>query len=195
MAYDIEALRAKIQHLPQGLLDHIERVVGIALELANNFHIDQERVEVAALLHDIARANASEVLLGLAREFNLAVSPLEERLPVLLHGPVGAEMARRDLQVQDEEVLEAIRCHTIGRAGMGPVARVVYLADKLDPSKDSRYPFNPKVRELARKDLDEAMLEFINCEVSMHISRGDFVHPFTIDARNDLLAGLKSARR
>ena len=76
---------------------------------------------------------------------------------------------------------------------MGPVARVVYLADKIEPSKDSRYPFNSRVRELAKKGLDEAILKFISCEVSAHIARGEYIHPRTIDARNDLLVKLKSA--
>ncbi|MEE9199351.1 MAG: bis(5'-nucleosyl)-tetraphosphatase (symmetrical) YqeK, partial [Dehalococcoidia bacterium] len=142
---------------------------------------------------DVARATKGEGLLSLAREFGLAVGPLEEKFPVFLHGPVGAEVVRRDYQVRDEEVLEAIRCHTVGGWGMGPVARVVYLADKLEPSKDARYPFSPRVRELARRDLDGALLEFMSREVSAHIARGDFVHPSTIEARNDLLARLRSS--
>ena len=194
MSYDIQELRQRIGHLPKGLLVHIERVVEISVELAHRFHVDPEKAEVAALLHDIARANKGEKLLSLAREFDLPITPLEERLPVFLHGPVGAEIARRALRVQDEEVLEAIRYHTTGGQGMGVTARVVYLADKIEPSKDARYPFNPRVRELAAMDLDEAMLEFIRSELSAHISRGDFVHPSTIEARNDLLAKIRPAK-
>ncbi|MFQ5874695.1 MAG: bis(5'-nucleosyl)-tetraphosphatase (symmetrical) YqeK, partial [Dehalococcoidia bacterium] len=137
------------------------------------------------------RVKKGSQLLSLARDFGLSVTPLDERVPVLLHGPVGAEILRRDFQIRDEEVLEAVRCHTIGKAGMGAVARVLYLADKIEPSKDARYPFNSEVRELAGKDLDRAILKFIDCEVSALISRGELVHPSTIEARNHLLVELR----
>lgn len=165
-------------------------MVDISLELARRFRVDSEKVEIAALLHDVARVTKADQLLKLANEFGLPITPLEERLPVFLHGSVGAELVRRDYQVQDAEILEAIGRHTVGKAGMGPVARVLFLADKLDPAKDSRYPFNDRVRELAQQDLDKAIVEFIGREAASHLSRGDFVHPSTIDTRNDLLAGI-----
>ena len=100
-------------------MEHIERVVEIALQLAQRFHVDSEKVEVAVLLHDIARIIKGDKLLSLARAFGLPVTPLDKRLPVFLHGPVGAEIVRRDFQIQDEEILAAIRSHTIGQAGYG----------------------------------------------------------------------------
>ena len=195
MVCDIEELRAKVSHLPRGVLEHIYRVVDISFELAHRFCVDPEKVEIAALLHDVARVTKGDELLKLAREFGTPITPLEKRLPVFLHGPVGAELARRDFHIQDEEILEAIRCHTVGKADMGPVACVLFLADKLDPAKDARYPFNERVRELAQQDLDKAIVEFISCEVSTHITRGDFVHPSTIETRNDLLTRINLPNR
>ena len=90
----------------------------------------------------------------MAEGFGIGVGALEERMPIFLHGPVAAEMARERYGIEDPEILEAVRVHTMGRVGMGPVARVVFLADKLDPTKDRRYPFNSEVREVARSDLE-----------------------------------------
>ena len=36
----------------------------------------------------------------------------------LLHGPVGAYIAQSEFAITDEELLNAIRFHTTGRAGM-----------------------------------------------------------------------------
>lgn len=188
--YEIEALRKRIGHLPKGLLAHIDRVVDISIELAQRFGIDVEKARVAALLHDVARVTKGERLLELAREYGISVTPLDDMIPVFLHGPVGAEIVRRDFHVKDGDILEAVRLHTIGGVGMGPVARVVYLADKIEPSKDSRYPFNSEVRELAKVDLDRAILKFIDCDISTYIGKGGYVHPSTIEMRNDLLAKL-----
>ncbi|MCH8089569.1 MAG: bis(5'-nucleosyl)-tetraphosphatase (symmetrical) YqeK [Chloroflexi bacterium] len=193
MSYDIYDLRGKISHLPKGLLEHIDRVVDISLELAQRFDIDPEKARVSALLHDVARVTRGPELLKLAKEFGLPVTLLEERLPIFIHGPVGAEMVRRDMGVRDGEILEAIRYHTIGRGGMGPVARVLYLADKLDPAKDARYPFNPEVRGLARNDLATAILAFIDGDIASNLARGRLVHPSTIEFRNQLLTEMKAS--
>ncbi|MEE9247239.1 MAG: bis(5'-nucleosyl)-tetraphosphatase (symmetrical) YqeK [Dehalococcoidia bacterium] len=192
MSYDTQDLRRRIGHLPKGLLEHIDRVVDISLELAQRFDVDPEKVRVSALLHDVARATKGPELLRLAREYGLDIGPLEEKIPVFIHGPVGAEMVRRDMGVRDGEILEAIRYHTIGCGDMGPVARVLYLADKLDPSKDARYPFNPEVRGLARSDLERAILAFIDGDIASNLARGRLVHPSTIEFRNQLLAEMKA---
>ena len=191
MVYDPEALKRTISHLPKGLTAHVDRVVDVAVEVAQRFEIDTGRVTAAALLHDFARAIKGGRLLELAREYGIPVTPLDERMPVFLHGPVGAEMVRRELHVEDDEVLEAIRLHTIGGTGMGPVAKVVYLADKIEPSKDSRYPFNSEVRDLAKVSLDRAILRFVDNDISGYIGTGGYVHPATISMRNDLLLGLE----
>ena len=185
VSYDINELKHRIGHLPKSLREHIERVEAIAGDLAHAH--DVEKVRVAALLHDLARAKRPEELLTMARGFELCVGDLEQRLPVFIHGPVGAEIARRDYGIDDPEVLEAIRFHTIGSTGLGPVAKVLFLADKLDPTKDVRYPFNSQVRDLATHDLDAAILAFIDGDITGHLTAGRLVHPLTIKFRNELL--------
>ena len=76
----------------------------------------------------------------------------ERESPKLLHGPVAAELARRELGVEDTEVLDAIREHTTGRPGMGPLSLVLYVADKIEPARD--YPSVENLRRLAHQDLD-----------------------------------------
>lgn len=134
-----ELIEGRVANLPRGLRDHTRRVWSIALELAGRHGIDGERVGLAALAHDLARAKEGEYLLRRARELGLPVHPVEEWMPLLLHGPVAAEELRREAGLSDPEVYEAIYWHSTGQRGMGPVARVVFLADKLDPEKADRY--------------------------------------------------------
>ena len=68
----------------------------------------------------------------------------------------GAVVAEREFGVRDPNVLSAIRCHTTGKVGMLPLDMIVYLADKIEPSRRS-YPALEKVRELAQSDLVAAM--------------------------------------
>ena len=179
-----------IHLLPKGILRHTERVESIAIELSETHGVDREKVQAAARFHDIARAKRPDELLKLAKEFKLTLGSVEINLPVLIHGPVGAEIAKRDYGVLDHDVIQAIQAHTIGSSNLGKVARIIFLADKLDPSKDKRYPFNPIVRNLASQNLEKAILAFIDGDISRHIAAGGCIHPNTIEFRNDLIMNL-----
>jgi predicted HD superfamily hydrolase involved in NAD metabolism len=92
-----------------------------------------------------------------------------------LHGPVAAELARRELGVDDDSVLEAIRAHTMGAPGMGPVALAVYVADKIEPGRD--YPSVARLRDLAEEDLREAAAEALRRAIAHNEERGRETHP------------------
>ncbi|MFQ5860514.1 MAG: bis(5'-nucleosyl)-tetraphosphatase (symmetrical) YqeK [Dehalococcoidia bacterium] len=182
-----ERLERRLQALPRGLREHTMRVRQIALELARHHGVDQERVALAALGHDIARAMRGEELLERAEAVGLTIHPVERSLPVLLHGPVGRHLLQHDEGLAEPEVLEAVHWHTTAQRDLGPVAKVIFLADKLDPHKAGRYPYLRVVRELAFRDLDAAMLEFLNHELARFLERGHSIHPASVEARNQLL--------
>ena len=98
---------------------HTLRVADTAADLARVHGLDEDRARPAALLHDAARETGPEEFLRLAGEWELSVGEPERQSPKLLHGPVAAELARRELGVEDEEVLEAVRAHTTGKARDG----------------------------------------------------------------------------
>ena len=173
--------------LPQGLFAHCQRVHQIAVEVAPRYGCDRDLAGIAAWVHDLCRAERGDRLLALARDFHLTVSPLEQRLPILLHGPVGAELLYREWGITHEEVLDAVRYHTTGRARMGLLERVLFLSDKIEPQKDAMYPFNPQVRLLLAEGLDRALLEWFNAQLFAFLTRGDWIHPMMVEARNSLL--------
>ena len=74
----------------------------------------------------------------------------------LLHGPVGAVLAESTYGVHNPNVLSAIACHTMGKVGMLPLDMVLYLADKIEPSRRS-YPALEETRILANVSLIAAM--------------------------------------
>ena len=179
-------IASRVDALPEGLRRHIYRVQQVALDLAHQHAIEEEKAKLGALAHDVARAMKGDLLLQKAREFGIAVHPVEERVPILLHGPVGAEILRRMDGLDDQDVYEAVYWHSTAHAGLGPVAKVVFLSDKLDPHKVSRYPFQQELRDLAVKSLDRAIFEFLNREIISLLQQGSLVHPAEVEARNDL---------
>lgn len=157
---------------------HTLRVADAAEKLAKIHSLDAERTRLAALLHDAAREMKLDEFLQTADEWKLPVGEPERESPKLLHGPVAAELAHREIGIQDEEVLEAIRVHTVGSPGMGPFALAVYVADKIEPARD--YPSVERLRRLAKADLHEAAAEALRRTRENNEQRGRPTHPASL---------------
>ena len=161
--------------LSGGRFGHTLRVADTAADLASFHGLEEDRARLSALIHDAARETGPEEFLRLAEEWGLPVGEPERQSPKLLHGPVAAELARRELGVEDEEILEAVRAHTTGKPGMGPLALALYVADKIEPARE--YPSVERLRKLAREDLHAAATESLRRAISHNEARGKDVHP------------------
>lgn len=185
-----EDVRPLWQHLPRGLIEHLERVSRLAGELAGRWGVDHRAAELAGFLHDIARAQASPMLLQRARELGIAIDPVEEATPLLLHGPVGAALARNAVAWADDAIFQAIAWHSTARWGMTALEKVVFLADKLDPGKVGYYPSGLEpLPELTQHNLDQAVVFYLDWELRQLLERGMPVHAAAVHARNWLLLG------
>ncbi len=177
---------SRLDALPVGLRDHVERVRDIGRRLALRHGVDAELVDLGLAAHDLARHLDDTELVRRAEALDIAPSAVERSLPVLLHGHVAAAELERD-GMTDTRVLEGVRWHTTGHRGMGDVAKIVFLADKLDPQKAGRYPFLPEIQDLARDSLDAALLRFLELSTADHLRQGRLIHPKSIEFRNGLL--------
>jgi predicted HD superfamily hydrolase involved in NAD metabolism len=166
--------------LSDGRYAHTLRVADTAADLARIHNLDEGRARLSALVHDSARETEPEEFLRLAREWDLPIGEPERQSPKLLHGPVAAELARRELGVEDDEVLEAVRAHTTGKPGMEPLALALYVADKIEPARD--YPSVERLRELAKEDLHMAAAESLRRAIAHNEGRGKDIHPSSREA-------------
>ncbi len=154
---------------------HLKGVADTAEALARQHGLPPRKARLAALLHDISRESSSEELLAAANRNGIEVDDFTADRPMLLHGPVAAEVAREELGVEDLEILEAVRVHTTGAPEIGPLAIAVYVADKIEPSRD--YPSVEKLRDLARKDLYETAASILRATQAHNKNRDLPTHP------------------
>ncbi len=154
---------------------HTLRVADTAERLAGIHSLDPKKARLAALLHDSAREMDKNELSRIAHEEGIAVDEHERERPVLLHGPVAAKLARKDLGVEDGEVLEAVRAHTTGEPEMGALALALYVADKIEPDRDQ--PGVEDLRKLALDSLYRAAKTALEGSVSHNEQRGRPTHP------------------
>lgn len=154
---------------------HVLGVADTAERLARIHGLPQEKTRLAALLHDVCRESEPRELLEAAWGYGIEVDSFTKERPMLLHGPVAAEDARRELGLEDPEILEAVRVHTTGSVDMSPLALAVYVADKIEPGRD--YPSVGGFRELAERDLYEAAASILRATEAHNENRGKSTHP------------------
>ena len=184
---DSAAIQRRVDRLPAGLQAHIHRVVEIAKELAVCHGIDQEQAALAALAHDVARAMTDGELLRRAAGMGLPIGVVDRRVPILLHGPVGAEILQQEAGLTDISIYKAVYWHTTANPDLDELGKVVFIADKLDPAKIDSYPYLPQIRQMAFQDLDRAILHFLTRQAMDRLNRGELVHPVMVETRNALL--------
>ena len=184
---DLAAVQRRVDRLPAGLQAHIHRVVEIARELAVCHGINQEQAALAALAHDVARAMTDGELLRRAAGMGLPIGVVDRRVPILLHGPVGAEILQQEAGLTDISIYKAVYWHTTANPDLDELGKVVFIADKLDPAKIDSYPYLPQIRQMAFQDLDRAILHFLTRQAMDRLNRGELVHPLMVETRNALL--------
>ena len=125
--------------------------------LAMRYGCDLDKAMLAGLMHDCAKCMPNAKKLKMAEKHHLEITELERKNPFMLHAKLGAFLARKKYDIEDEEILNAIRWHTTGRPEMTLLDKIVYIADYIEPKMD-KAPHLPMIRQKAFVDLDEALV-------------------------------------
>lgn len=125
--------------------------------LAMRYGCDLDKAMLAGLMHDCAKCMPNAKKLKMAEKHHLEITELERKNPFMLHAKLGAFLARKKYDIEDEEILNAIRWHTTGRPEMTLLDKIVYIADYIEPKRD-KAPHLPMIRQKAFVDLDEALV-------------------------------------
>ena len=192
----IEEMRALLQQsLKPKRYEHSVRVYETALKMAEHFHADVQKVAIAALIHDCGRQISKEQSVAKAKELGIPVDPVEESQPILLHAKLGVYYAvhKYGVDANDKEVLDAIRYHSTGTADMTDIARIVFLADLIEPGRD--FEGVEAIREASFRDLDRGMLLSYDNTIRYLLEDGLLIHPDAIAGYNQLAAKNKKKRK
>lgn len=184
--YNIQDIIEKLRgSLPQDRFSHSINVMNISSKLAGVYKIDCDDALTAGLLHDCARGMNGEELLSFCIINGINFDKICRRQPILLHGIVGVEIAKRDYGVFDEGILDAILTHTMGSDCMSDLQKIVYVADMIEPERI--YEGVDKIRKAAYQNLDKAMIMCCNASIAYIIQKKQLIHPDTISTRNSLI--------
>lgn len=185
----IEAMKDTLRkYLDDRRYMHSIEVMNLSMELAEKYGEDIYRAQVAGLLHDCAKCLSYDKMVEKSIEYNADVDDLMLAGGVLLHGPVGARMARYIFGIDDFDVLMAIKYHSTGRKDMTMLDKIIYIADYIEPGR--AFSGINKVRKMVYIDIDRAVLMAIDNTLDYILAEGKLIHPYTIDARNGILQDL-----
>lgn len=175
---------------------HIAGVAKVAKKIAKAYGCDVELAEIASWLHDCCKEIKDKDLVVEARKFGIPLNAIEESNGHLLHGPVGAQVARTELGVTNEEVLRAIAEHTLGNVPMSKLSEVLFLADCLEESRPKDYtdPIWQALNMDGELNVEAAIVKASDLGLLHLIQTGRPIHPKTIECRNYYLEKVKSKR-
>ena len=164
---------------------HSVNVAKAARLLAANYGEDIDKAYFAGLVHDICKEDPPEEQrrLMLAGDFAPDLAELHSRK--LWHGIAGAYFIETEFGVEDRDILNAVRFHTVGRAGMSRLEEIIYIADMISDERD--FKGVGKMRKLAYENLQLAMLEALRDAASSVLKKGGMLPVYTIEAYNSYL--------
>ena len=160
--------------LPKKRLVHTAEVAVCALKKVRELGLDKDKVILACILHDCAKYVDYKSVDG----FKLEVGVPE---PVI-HSFLGAYIAKKVLNVCDEEVLDAISYHTSGKANMSTLAKLLFVADMIEPSRD--YEGVDYLRKLYEEEFEKCFIECLKEEMEHLKNKTKDIYFETINAYN-----------
>lgn len=168
---------------------HTLGVVEMSEKLAKIYNADIEKCKVAGLLHDICKEMDMEYIKNICKN-NFMNELSEEDLEnnEILHGFAGAYYVKNELGINDKEILNAIKYHTIGAKNMTLVEKIIYIADAIEYGRN--YPSVVEIREETFKNLDKGILMEIEHKEKYLESIGKKSHPNTYKFKKEILKEL-----
>lgn len=173
---------------------HTEGVVSVGKEIAKAAKADVFLAQLCGWLHDACKEVKDKELVRLAREYGLELDPILESYGHLLHGPVAAEVAKRELGITNIEVYCAVAEHTLGNVPMTELSKIVFLADCLEASRPDSYT-KPIWKALDLKgdvNLDAAVAVASDEGLKHLIEDKKSIHPRTVAVRNFYLPAARN---
>lgn len=165
---------------------HSINVSNTAVALAMQYNCDTEKAKLAGLIHDCAKNMQAQELLLYLKDRNEDIDEVSLLNPDLLHGKVASIIGKEKMGIYDYDVLNAVTYHTVGRANMSTLEKIIYLGDYIEPSRN--FQGIEEIRLLAKQDLDKALLMALNNSIVYITNSNRLLHNNTVEARNYLIS-------
>lgn len=178
------------QELSEKRYNHSIGVMKKAEELAKLYKTNMNKAKLVGLAHDIGKELSKDDKLKFVRENNIETDEIEKINIGLLHGKIGADICKIRYDF-DKDMQDAIKFHTTGNKDMNLLAKIIFVADKIEEGRiykdENKMQELELVREVAKENIDKAMIYLLDSSIMYTIQKKDLIHPDSIYTRNQLI--------
>lgn len=194
----IEELLQKInedikEELSEKRYNHSVGVMNKAEELAKIYSVDINKAKLVGLAHDIGKELPAEEKLKYVRKNSIEIDEIEKINVGLLHGKIGADICKKRYDFTGD-MQDAIKYHTTGNENMDLLAKIIFVADKIEENRSykslERQQELEEMRKMALENLDKTVLYLIDSSLTYTIQKKELIHPDSISTRNEIIIEL-----
>ena len=170
------------KQLSEKRYNHSVGVMERSEELAKMYGADVEIAKKIGIAHDVAKEISEEDKLKYVKDNNIEIDEVERENTPLLHAKIGKFGF-------SESMGQAIANHTTGNKDMDIYSKILFIADRT--SKERNFDDIEYIKDLAKKDIDEAVLYILDKKIELQVKKRALIHLNGIIARNYLLSNKK----
>lgn len=159
---------------------HIARVTALLDRWAGELHVPPDEARAwhdAGLFHDALRDAPEDELRSLVGDASLPAQ--------ILHGPAAAARLLRDGETR-EDLLEAVRWHTVGNGAWARTGRALYMADFLEPGRSFARADRAFLASHLVHDFDGVFRQVVRQRLEWSLREGNQLYPETVSLWNDV---------
>ena len=168
--------------------EHSVSTAEMAERMCNEYGENPRLGYLAGLVHDICKDFDSKKMLALAKQDGKPISDIEMDKKNLLHGRAAAVFLETEYGITDVKLLEAVQNHTFGAPGMASLGKILYAADKIEPTRP--HITKERIESLFEKELDDFVLSVLEEALEYEHSMGHTLAPITEKFLLSLIKGV-----
>lgn len=177
-------LRKKLKkELSSSRFEHTLGVEFTSSALAMRYGFDIHKAKIAGLLHDCAKCIDDDEKLSECIKNNIEVKDIERQCKFLLHAKLGAFYAKSTYDIDDTEILNAIKYHTTGRPEMTLLEKIVFVADYIEPARDKSKNLY-EIRQMSFIDINKAIFMILTDTLDYLKQTSDTIDDATLSTYN-----------
>lgn len=182
------------KELSEKRYNHSVGVMKKAVELAKIYGEDINKAKLVGLAHDIGKELSNEEKLKYTIENNIEVDEIERKNIGLLHGKIGADICKKKYGFS-KDMQDAIIYHTVGNKNMNLLAKIIFVADKIEDNRNYRDEEKQckleEARKISKENIDKAVLYEIDMSLEYTLKKNELIHPDSIYTRNKIIINLQ----
>ncbi len=158
--------------------EHIGRVVALLRTWCEALRLDSDEAAMwrdAGLWHDALRDASEDDLRAITGDAHAPVG--------ILHGPAAAKKLEADGEQRDE-LLDAIRWHTVGHAEWPRTGRALYMADFLEPGRTFARADRAYLAAHVPTDFEGTFRQVVKERIEWTVREGKALFPETVSLWN-----------